>query len=801
MGDQGDDSRWDYDCPQFVDFTMPMPYNDGADQMFEHTVIGEGPSNAALHAMQVAAVLENEQKDMEVQEMDQEPEPHPSSGNKGKQLSEKAPKKVLSNVITNLEEWRKPSKHPSSGTDGGSPSKRPRKSAERALNEIRKTSATKEPSLKRAASVRMAKSSSVSSLPAESAPMTKTSSVADLRPTKNHTRGLSAGRIRSNSVGQRSTPEEAKQDRNTSASSHKSPKMKKMPKMDMLTGPSFLKRQMDHSSSSKAKSTEELELERIGQLKKELQHKRRLAQESYKKAMSKTAAYVVPHTTKSPTLPQEFHFETDTRLKSAADDKKVSEMSAGDFVKTLRSRTVQSPNPSRSAGFKTCTVPQPFHLTEKSKSSSTLHTLAGSKFESMAEKVSAFHKRTPDRFRARPRSLDRSKGERGRSNSPPGLTVAHTPNLQSRNRRRPVTAISQKEVEEKEIEEMKKNQFKAHPVNAKILTNPNTGVKKVASKPPTQPEEFQLSAAVRHNNSSKEEKQEEYQFHARPLNKKILDGPVGVKSAKPALPTVPMSPAFALKHRVRLPVEIPEDKPDPVTGVIKAKPVPHTGIPFQPKLPHQHTVPEPFTVETRSKVMMAQKEEKIKQALEEEKRAREFHAQPLPSHDLVLPAKMTKELTKQEPFQLETDVRGSRYTQELAHKLAEEEEEQRKAAEFHAQPNRIKDKKPFLPARSTKPLTEVSDFELNSDRRAVQREEFELRKKVREVELEGQRRQREQRQKEEEEAAIAKLRAEMVHRPNPVRRYAPVVVKPSDKPLTDAESPRFSERLRGKVRL
>lgn len=97
--------------------------------------------------------------------------------------------------------------------------------------------------------------------------------------------------------------------------------------------------------------------------------------------------------------------------------------------------------------------------------------------------------------------------------------------------------------------------------------------------------------------------------------------------------------------------------------------------------------------------------------------------------------------------------------------------------------------------------TEVSDFELNLDRRAVQREEFELWKKEREVELEGHRRQREQRQKEEEEAAIAKLRAEMIHRPNPVRRYNPVIVKPSDKPLTEAESPRFSDRLRAKVRL
>jgi targeting protein for Xklp2 len=53
---------------------------------------------------------------------------------------------------------------------------------------------------------------------------------------------------------------------------------------------------------------------------------------------------------------------------------------------------------------------------------------------------------------------------------------------------------------------------------------------------------------------------------------------------------------------------------------VRAKPVPFTGIPFQPKLPHQRTIPEPFAVEERSKAMLAQREEKIKQVLVEERR-------------------------------------------------------------------------------------------------------------------------------------------------------------------------------------
>lgn len=51
-------------------------------------------------------------------------------------------------------------------------------------------------------------------------------------------------------------------------------------------------------------------------------------------------------------------------------------------------------------------------------------------------------------------------------------------------------------------------------------------------------------------------------------------------------------------------------------------------------------------------------------------KAREFHAQPLPSQDLgSLPEKQAKEPTKPEPFQLETDLRGTHYSQELAHKV------------------------------------------------------------------------------------------------------------------------------------
>lgn len=70
-----------------------------------------------------------------------------------------------------------------------------------------------------------------------------------------------------------------------------------------------------------------------------------------------------------------------------------------------------------------------------------------------------------------------------------------------------------------------RNQFKARPINTRILSNPNLGVKKVPTKPPTEPEEFTLSANLRKKDLDVKSG-EKYEFHAQPINKKILEGPV-----------------------------------------------------------------------------------------------------------------------------------------------------------------------------------------------------------------------------------------------------------------------------------
>lgn len=557
-------------------------------------------------------------------------------------------------------------------------------------------------------------------------------------------------------------------------------------KLTMPTTPTCMKRN-PIIKPSMAKKTEEKELETIAQFRQKLSKQLKQNQESFKKAVI-APSYVPPHSKVKPTQPQEFKFETDHRVKTQSSDPHNG-TSPIDYARTLRSKSESQPAAARSG----LTCPKPFNLSEsrKRKISQSIEQLNDS-YHSTAEKLIAFHKQTPDRFRSKPRACKEPVSKK--SNAP---TIPLTPQLETRSRSRPQHVPSHQELEEQEVEEMKKNQFKAHPVNQKILQNPCTGVKKVASKPPTQIEEFNLEGPKRAHNRSVDDKEEKYEFHAQPVPKEILEGPVGIKQAKPRPPTIPHSPAFALKHRVRMPIEVPEE---PEEERVRHHPVPHVGVPFQPKLRHKSTVPQPFTFEERDKERLHKKEEKIAEILHEEQQAREFKANPLPSPTAdTLPPKQAKPPTRPEPFHLDTDCRLNRSDD----RKRQIEEELNPKVQFKAKAADVLRNKPFIPEKSSKPLTDISEFSLNTERRAVVREDFEMHKKAKEAEFEAVKRRIEKEKEEEEERAIAKLRAEMVHKSNPVKKYKNVEVQPSDKPVTHPMTPKFEtdRRLRSKVRV
>lgn len=85
------------------------------------------------------------------------------------------------------------------------------------------------------------------------------------------------------------------------------------------------------------KNTEQKELETIAQFRQKLSKQLKQNQESFKKAVV-APSYVPPHSKAKPTLPHEFKFETDNRIKNQSSDPQ-SGSSPVDYVRTLRSNS------------------------------------------------------------------------------------------------------------------------------------------------------------------------------------------------------------------------------------------------------------------------------------------------------------------------------------------------------------------------------------------------------------------------------------------------------------------------------
>jgi hypothetical protein len=73
--------------------------------------------------------------------------------------------------------------------------------------------------------------------------------------------------------------------------------------------------------------------------------------------------------------------------------------------------------------------------------------------------------------------------------------------------------------------------------------------------------------------------------------------------------------------------------------------------------------------------------------------------------------------------------------------LEEEARELQEAVQFKARPAAVIYKRPFEPKKSVRPLTDITTVELNTERRAKEREEFDARIKLEQAELEELRRE------------------------------------------------------------
>ncbi|CAL1607278.1 unnamed protein product [Knipowitschia caucasica] len=478
------------------------------------------------------------------------------------------------------------------------------------------------------------------------------------------------------------------------------------------------------TSTSTELSSEEMEVQRMKQLQREVALHRKKNEASYKAALAGNPPPV--KLAIAPTIPREFNFKTDARIKSVPNNSTTRDET---FIQQLR----KPYSPVKAS--KGATVPKPFNL------SSSRSRKESAPYVPMAQQIQEFQKRTPERYH----QPSRQATQRG----PSPVKATHRPTVKE-----PTVPEGFQLQIEKRLQERQ------------------------AKKPP--PEE--------------EEEEPPHLFKSQPVSKKMLEGVVGVPEKKLPSLTVPESPAFALKKRIRLePPQVQVKPPSPIRG----PPVPHFGLPFQPKLPEQHQVELcPFSFDRREQERRALKEKRLQQLRNQE--VPKFKAQPLPDFsEVALPEKKKPEVTKPEPFNLIIDTRGAEKTSRFENKVQEEQKQREEATQFKARPNVVTHKEPFKPKeRGDTSCVVAPGFQLLTERRALERQDFERRvnekEALRALMEEQQRREEEEREREE----ITRLRQEQVHKAQPVKHYRCVKLKKSETPLTLPQSPNFSDRFR-----
>ncbi|XP_069607111.1 targeting protein for Xklp2 isoform X2 [Ranitomeya imitator] len=548
--------------------------------------------------------------------------------------------------------------------------------------------------------------------------------------------------------------------------------------------PTVLKRR---NMPLRVKNSEEQELEKMQQLQQELAQKLKKNEESLKAALAGAGQPLKKIPVQS-TKPVDIHFHTDDRMKRHQEESSGEQYKQVDFTSELRKHP---PSPAHiPKGGRT--IPKPFNLSQSNKRK---HEETTGEYVSTAEQVLAFCRKTPQRFHLRSRQKE-MEGPSPIKNVKLKITNPMTPILTTRQRHRPVTCKSSAEVEAEELAKLQQYKFKAQELNTKILEGGPLLPKKPPVKEPTKPVGFNLEIEKRLQQREKKngEEEEPFTFHSKPCPSRILADVVGVPDKKALPPTVPQSPAFALKNRVR--VQTWEEMKDEPPPIIKANPMPHYGVPFKPKLVEQKQVEVcPFSFNERDRQRMEDKEKKLDQLRNPD--IPKFKAQPLPQFDhIALPEKKVKEVTSQEPFNLQIDKRGEQKLQRWKQQIKEEQKQQKEMTAFKARPNTVTNQEPFVPKKDSRMLSVQENFELATERRARERQEFEKHLAEKETEKclmeEEERRLQEEREKEE----LNRLRHELVHKAQPVKKFKHVDVKTSDVPLTVPKTPKFSDRFK-----
>ncbi|CAB4273353.1 unnamed protein product [Prunus armeniaca] len=446
-------------------------------------------------------------------------------------------------------------------------------------------------------------------------------------------------------------------------------------------------------------------------------------------------------------------------------------------------------------------------------------------FVSMAEMMKRFQSSTRDLSLQHVGSLSQMK---------PKLTLTRPkePEFETSQRVRSVRVKSTAELEEEMMAKIPK--FKARPLNKKILEAPSLPAIPRSTPQPPEFQEFHLETMARANQnaetasvastevsrqnnqgkshhltepktpvlhtslrarpprvkSSFEIEQEELEripkFKAKPLNKKIFEskGDLGVFCNAKKNVTKPQEFHFATNERIPPP-------PSSIFDIFDKLSL--NSEPHQHPIP-RNTTPNPFHLHTEERG--AEKERKFitevwqKQLEEERDRVPKANPYPYTTDYPVIPLKPEpKQCTKPEPFQLESLVR---HEEELQRDMEERQRLEKQAAQirlFKAQPILKEDPIP-VPEKVRKPLTQVQQFNLHVDHRAVGRAEFDQKVREKEMMYKRYREESDAARMVEEEKALKQLRRTLVPHARPVPNFEhPFCPQKCPKEPTKAKSP------------
>ncbi|XP_008558750.1 uncharacterized protein LOC103579197 [Microplitis demolitor] len=304
---------------------------------------------------------------------------------------------------------------------------------------------------------------------------------------------------------------------------------------------------------------------------------------------------------------------------------------------------------------------------------------SNTKYVSLAEGVSTFHRSTPTRFHTvSTKTADTKAGPVQKVKQQTSKrTIPVSPAWHGRTRtRQPL----QTQLEREELARQK-NKIRANPIPKGILTAPKA-LKPVPKKPPTEPKPFQLTGTRKISTK-------------KPISTSTATTSTvtSATSSVVSTSTANVSGSRVTSQARRTVVTINND------GVAQQQQVLHFGIPVVTKkninvIGTKRTVPQPFSLEARNQEFLRKKERKLEKLREEEAKKLKtgFHARPVPNlTKKPISQEVNKEKVKKAPatfkvmpFSFENrDKMLAKKKEELRKKA---EEEAKKVRVFHANP-------------------------------------------------------------------------------------------------------------------